>query len=93
MRTIRRTKSFKRDLKREKKGRHSKTLASNLTMIVGMIASDATLPKRHCDHTLVGNWKGYRDCHINPDLLLIYKKTDDNGLDLVRLGSHSELGL
>jgi mRNA interferase YafQ len=43
------------------------------------------------DHPLSGDWAGYRDCHLKPDLQLIYKKTDDNVLRLARLGSHSEL--
>ncbi|HEX3661351.1 MAG TPA: type II toxin-antitoxin system YafQ family toxin [Acidobacteriaceae bacterium] len=38
-----------------------------------------------------GRWKGYRDCHIKPDLLLIYRKSEDNLLRLARLGSHSEI--
>jgi len=42
---------------------------------------------------LVGQLAGCRDCHLKPDLILIYRKTNDNGLELVRLGSHSELGL
>jgi len=93
MRTIKRTESFKRDFKREKKGRHRKTLDADLMKIIVMIAADEVLPTRHHDHALVGEWQDHRDCHIKPDLLLIYRQTDDNGLDLVRLGSHSELGL
>jgi mRNA interferase YafQ len=45
------------------------------------------------DHPLIGNFKDCRDCHIKPDLVLIYRKINDNVLELVRLGSHSELGL
>jgi mRNA interferase YafQ len=44
-------------------------------------------------HALSNNWQDYRDCHIRPDLVLIYRKPDDETLQLVRLGSHSELGL
>ena len=40
----------------------------------------------------LGEWKDHRDCHIKPDLLLIYRKPDARSLELVRLGSHSELG-
>lgn len=40
-----------------------------------------------------GEWKDHRDCHVKPDLVLIYRKPDDRVLPLVRLGSHSELGL
>ena len=93
MRTIRRTNAFKRDYKREKKGRHRNTLDDNLLKIITLLASDAPLPERNRDHPLVGEWKDHRDCHIKPDLVLIYRKPDDRTLDLVRLGSHSELGL
>ena len=51
------------------------------------------LPPRFCDHALTGDWKDHRDCHIKPDLVLIYRLPDDATIDLVRLGSHSELGL
>ncbi|ENY1010430.1 type II toxin-antitoxin system YafQ family toxin [Pseudomonas aeruginosa] len=43
------------------------------------------------DHDLSGDWAGYRECHIKPDLLLIYRKSDADTLRLARLGSHSEL--
>jgi mRNA interferase YafQ len=42
---------------------------------------------------LTGEWQDHRDCHIRPDLVLIYRKPDDEVLELVRLGSHSELSL
>jgi mRNA interferase YafQ len=50
------------------------------------------LPSNAVDHALVGKLAGYRDCHIKPDLILIYRKTNGDVLELVRLGSHSELG-
>jgi len=50
------------------------------------------LPQRYADHPLTGERKGYRDCHIPPDLILIYLKPDNVALELVRLVSHSELG-
>ncbi len=93
MRTIRRTRTFKRDYKREKRGRHRTTIDDDLLKVVTLLANDQPLAKRHHDHPLAGEWKDHRDCHIRPDLVLIYRKTDDDTLDLVRLGSHSELGL
>ncbi|MBV5308792.1 MAG: type II toxin-antitoxin system YafQ family toxin [Chromatium okenii] len=48
---------------------------------------------KYRDHALNGHWEEYRDCHVKPDLVLIYRKPDDNTLQLVRLGSHSMLGL
>ena len=44
-------------------------------------------------HALIGDWKDHRDCHVKPDLVLIHQKPDADVLRLVRLGSHSELGL
>ena len=92
MRTIRRTNQFKRDYKREKAGRHGRRLDDLLLEIVGMLVADQPLPRRFFDHPLSGEWTDHRDCHIRPDLVLIYRKPDDKSLELVRLGSHSELG-
>jgi mRNA interferase YafQ len=56
-------------------------------------SNDQPLGERHCDHALTGDWQDCRDCHMKPDLVLIYGKPDAEVLQLVRLGSHSELGL
>ncbi len=93
MRTIDRTGQFKRDYKREKKSGRHKTLDHDLLSIVELLAADKPLAHRNYDHPLTGEWTDHRDCHIKPDLVLIYRKPDDNTLQLVRLGSHSELGL
>lgn len=58
-----------------------------------MLVRDVPLAGRYHDHALTGDWKNFRDCHIKPDLVLIYQKPNDEILQLVRLGSHSELGL
>jgi mRNA interferase YafQ len=92
MRTIRYTNRFKRDYRREKAGRHAKTLDTELTEIVRLLAADTPLPRRNFDHPLSGEWRDHRDCHVRPDLVLIYRKPDNESLELVRLGSHSELG-
>ena len=60
-------------------------------MLVPLI-NDEPLPERFRDHPLSGEWVGFRDCHVKPDLVLIYEKPDAEILRLVRLGSHSELG-
>lgn len=93
MRTIEWTSQFKRDYKREGKSQHRTTLDIELFPIVDALANDQLLDPRYRDHALTGDWKDYRDCHIKPDLVLIYRKPDDVVLQLVRLGSHSELGL
>jgi mRNA interferase YafQ len=92
MRTIRYSNRFKRDYKREKAGRYGRTLDTELTEIVRLLSSDTPLPRRNFDHPLSGEWRDHRDCHVRPDLILIYRKPDDESLELVRLGSHSELG-
>jgi len=93
MRGIEPTTQFRRDYRREKSGRLGKRLDALLTEVVNLLAADASLPRRHFDHALTGEWRDHRDCHIRPDLVLIYRKPDDTSLELVRLGSHSELGL
>lgn len=93
MRTIKYTNRFKRDYKREQAGSHGKKLDVLLTETVTILVADQPLPRRFYDHPLSGEWDDCRDCHIRPDLVLIYRKPDANSLELVRLGSHSELGL
>ena len=93
MRRIRPTRAFKRDYKREKVGRHRKRLDSDLSEVLAKLRVDAPLPERFHDHRLIGDWKDHRDCHVKPDLVLIYRKPDAEHLDLVRLGSHARLGL
>jgi mRNA interferase YafQ len=92
MRTISRTNQFKRDYKREKSGRHGRRLDDLVMEAVGLLAADQPQPRRFFDHPLSGEWSDHRDCHIRPDLVLIYRKPDSDSLELVRLGSHSELG-
>lgn len=73
MRTIERTGRFKRDYKREKQGRHRSTLGETLVAVLRSLSSDIPLPERSRDHALTGNWSGFRDCHVKPDLVLIYE--------------------
>jgi mRNA interferase YafQ len=93
MREIKYTSRFKRDYRREKSGVLGKKLDTLLMDAVNLLAADKLLPQRYFDHALTGEWKDFRDCHLRPDLVLIYRKPDDQSLELVRLGSHSELGL
>lgn len=93
MRKIERTSWFKRDYRREAKGRQRTSLDAALVPLLVALADDQPLEPKHHDHALSGNWKDHRDCHVKPVLVLIYLKPDTNTLRLVRLGSHSELGL
>lgn len=98
------TGQFKRDVRREQKGPHRATIRAELQAVVDQLADDIPLPAHMVDHPLGGNWKDHRDCHIKPDLVLIYRKSaaprvkpparpETPKLHLVRIGSHSELGL
>ncbi len=93
MRAIEHTSRFKRDYKREKRGALGGRLDVVLTQVVELLATDTPLPPRFKDHPLTGDWRDFRDCHLRPDLVLIYRKSGAAVLQLVRLGSHSELGL
>jgi mRNA interferase YafQ len=92
-RAISRTNRFKKDYKREAKGLHRATLDADLLAVVSLLAGDSPLPEKLRDHPLTGEWADHRDCHIKPDLVLIYRAPDAESLELVRLGSHSELSL
>jgi len=92
MRTIERTRQFKRDFKRKMKGQHRSILENDFAEALTSLAGDQPLAEKYRDHALSGRLKDYRDCHIKPDLVLIYRKPDADRLQLVRLGSHSELG-
>ena len=85
------TSSFKKDYKRELKT--DSNIDSLLVPVFTALMSGAKLDEKYRDHALTGNWKPYRECHIKPDLLLVYDYPDDETLMLVRLGSHSELKL
>jgi len=92
-RTLDFTHQFKRDYAREKRGRHRLLLDAVLHAVLTRLLADMPLEPRYRDHALTGNWKDCRDCHIKPDLVLIYTKPDADTLRLVRLESHAELGL
>ena len=93
MRTIERTSQFKRDYKRESRGRHRASLDDTLVSVIEASARGATLEYRLRDHALRGEWADHRECHVKPDLLLTYQKPDGGTPRLVRLGSHSALSL
>jgi mRNA interferase YafQ len=79
--------SFNKDVKRQKKrGKH----LDKLKIVIEILSTGSDLPEFHRDHALTGNWIGWRDCHIEPDWLLSYKRTEDE-LILGRTGTHSDL--
>lgn len=90
MRVIKRSSNFKTSFKRIKKNRSFKL--EIFEYVVVMLATDMSLPPQYKDHQLHGKYKNQRECHISPDILLIYEK-DDNCLilELIDIGSHAEL--
>ena len=81
------TSQFKKDIKRlKKRGRDLEKLGD----VVRLLASDKPLEEKHRDHALIGKWIGSRDCHVEPDWILIYRNESEL-LYLERSGSHSDL--
>ena len=91
MRTIERTTAFRSDFKREKRAQHRRDIDSLVSDVISLLAEDKPLPQKNHDHRLSGEWGDHQECHLKPDLLLIYRKPDAQVLQLVRMGSHSEL--
>lgn len=77
---------FKRDIKK----RWEVLLSEEWVEVANCLINQTPLPEKYRDHELKGNWQGFRECHIKPDLLLIYEQ-GERYIQLVRLGSHSEL--
>ena len=88
MRALVRTSKFKRDYKREK--RTDAQLDAVFVPVLEILLGNDPVPERLQDHALGGNRKGYRDCHVRPDLVLIYAISSET-LTLVRIGSHSDV--
>ena len=91
MRTIEWTNAFKRDYKKALANPRHRDVAPLLEHVATELANDVILALKYRDHTLSGDYTEHRECHLKPDLLLIYKKPDESTLRFVRLGSHSEL--
>jgi len=89
MLNIRYHSAFKREFKKmQKRGLDM----SKLKAVVSILASATPLPPKYCDHALSGSFKGFRECHIEPDWLLIYTvSSDELTLILSRTGTHSDL--
>jgi mRNA interferase YafQ len=92
MRTIDRATTFKRDYKRVKASPCRRKDVDPLVCAgAALPIADQDLPDQYRDHAPIGDRAGYRECHLKPDLLLIYRKPDAERLRLARLGSHSDL--
>jgi mRNA interferase YafQ len=87
MKAVRRTSQFKRDVKRMQ--RQGKDLGKLKTVLESLVKGEG-LPAQYRDHVLIGQYKGTRECHLEPDWLLIYELAESEFL-LIRTGSHSDL--
>lgn len=88
MKILKQTSQFKRDLK---KIRNNPKKIANLEIVLRLLRETGTLPKEYSPHLLTGNYKGYMECHVENDFLLIWIDKNEDLIKLIRLGSHSEL--
>jgi mRNA interferase YafQ len=82
---------FKKDLKRILKDQNKDKSIEALSRVIDLLQNQVNLPEKYQVHRLKGKYSGHFECHVRPDLLLIYSIVNDSILELVRLGSHSEL--
>lgn len=87
MKALRLATAFKKDLRRIERRGYQRALIED---VVDLLRRGEALPKARRDHPLQGTWKGWRECHVQPDWLLIYKVTDTEVL-LGRTGTHADL--
>lgn len=88
MKKLHPTTQYKRDYKRF---RNNPSKVKKLMVVLDMLQSEIPIPTEYSPHMLVSNYSGYMECHIEGDFLLIWFDRDTDQIDLVRLGSHSEL--
>jgi len=88
MKEVRKTTQFKKDFKRYK---NNEERVKSLYDIVNKLANDEEIPQQYKPHQLKGRMKDFMECHIEDDFLLIWFDKVADVIELVRLGSHSEL--
>ena len=93
MRTIEETTQFRIGYRQLMRQPHRQRIETGFKEVLSLLLADLPLQPRHRDHAMKGNWSGFRDCHVLPDVVLIYRKVGETELHLVRIGSHSELKL
>jgi mRNA interferase YafQ len=91
MRTVESSTIFRKELKKLKAKPDHGNLDTLLVAVLELLVIDKPLPIKNRDHPLTGPYKGFRDCHIKPDVVLIYSKPNKNTLWLARIGTHSEV--
>ncbi len=88
MKTLRPSSQYKKDLK---KIRNNPQKAQELLHVLNLLENEIPIPKEYRPHMLKGDYNGCMECHIQGDFLLIWIDQETNDIDLIRLGSHSEL--
>lgn len=88
MNELKLTSQFKKDLKRYK---HKAAVIDKLETILKLLAEGLPVPEENRPHLLIGNYKGYMECHVESDTLLIWWDKEAGIIKLVRFGTHSEL--
>ena len=84
------TKQFRKDWERlTHSGRYDMRRLKEAMLL--LIANEGPLPPEYLDHELTGDWKGFRDCHIGGDFLLIYHLREDGAIIFTRAGTHADL--
>ena len=88
MKKLKASSQYKKDYKRF---RNNPKKVEKLFRILELLGAEQPIPEEHKPHLLVGNYAGHMECHIEGDFLLIWFDPDTDEINLVRLGSHSEL--
>ena len=88
MNSLKLTSQFKKDLKRYK---HKPEVIDKLEEILKLLVNNLPIPEANRPHVLTGNYRGYMECHVESDTLLIWWNRDAGVIKLVRFGTHSEL--
>ncbi len=88
MNILKLTSQFKKDLKRYK---HKTEIIDRLEEILNMLVNGLPVPEEQRPHALTGNYRGYMECHVENDTLLIWWDKEKGIIKLIRFGSHSEL--
>ncbi len=88
MKTLKLTSQFKKDLKRYK---YKTDIIDKLEYLLNLLVNELPIPQENRPHMLTGNYRGYMECHVESDTLLIWWDKEEQVIKLVRFGSHSEL--
>ncbi len=91
MRDVKRSSKFKKQFRKILKSANYFDFEIRFNLVLNLLRKDIELQIQYRDHALVGNFAGFCECHLKPDLLLIYRKVDDDLLWLEQIGSHTEV--